>query len=196
MAANKNRKKKRISKHVLKSKATKTGKDAAVDSSVPDLSGPPVKQAATKKINSTKVKDPTKAASYLSAWKHREAGGGAWKFNKNTQSWLIRHMYDVDKVAKTTFDILLDYLDGMPEGTTKARIIQDAQRRALRYKEYEKQQEAKEDSKEGQDEQENTEMETVEGMDDETRWKLMNDHEKRKVYKRTRKILEVLQEPP
>ena len=129
------------------------------------------------------------AASYLSTWKnHRDA----WKFNKNTQSWLIRHMYESDKVSKTTFAVLLDYLRSSA-ATTRQRIVTDAKRRALRYKEYEKtKQESNGDDDKPTDS--NDKEPPAAEQDDETVWNKLNDHDKRKVYKRTRKILETLKE--
>lgn len=195
MAAGKNnRKKKRISKHVLKAKGDRGDESAPGD----DLPTPlqPAKKQATPKKKSAKMKDPSEAAAYLSAWKHR-AAGGAWKFNKNTQSWLIRHMYEADKVAKPMFVILMDYLKGMK---SKERVIEDAERRALRYKEFEKTLDAKKDGEKATEEAtdakdvvEETPKKEDGGEDDETRWKRLDEHDKRKEYKRARKILETMQ---
>ena len=45
------------------------------------------------------VKDPVEAAAYLKAWEARGTmGAGSWRFNKSTQSWILRHMYKRDKV--------------------------------------------------------------------------------------------------
>lgn len=203
MAAGKiNRKKKRISKHVLKAQE---GRDSAAPGADEDLPTPtPLqpakKQAPPKKAKALKTKDPTEAASYLSSWKHR-AAGGAWKFNKNTQSWLIRHMYEADKVSKPVFVILMEYLEGMKH---KERVIEDAERRALRYKDFEKTLDEKKDAgkekeveKEAKKEEEPKDADTPKkedgGEDDETRWLRLDEHDKRKEYKRARKILETLQ---
>jgi hypothetical protein len=199
MAAGKiNRKKKRISKHVLKAQE---GRDSAAPGADDDLPTPtPLqpakKQAPPKKAKALKTKDPTEAASYLSAWKHR-AAGGAWKFNKNTQSWLIRHMYEADKVSKPVFVILLEYLEGMKH---KERVIEDAERRALRYKDFEKtfgatKEADKESETKKEEESKDTDTPKKEdgGEDDETRWIRLDEHDKRKEYKRARKILETLQ---
>ena len=91
-----------------------------------------------KKKNDT-IKDPEEASSYLSLWKHDR--NGAWKFNKNTQSWLLRHMYDHVRVSKTSIATLVEYVlssAGGGDGVMKCRTMEDAKRRARRYKKWEK----------------------------------------------------------
>jgi WKF domain len=168
--------------------------------------------SSPKSTNNTK--DIKEAAGYLTNWKNYRQ---QWKFNKNTQSWLIRHMYETDKVAKGTFTILLEYLQGLDGNTSKQRVLQGATRRALRYQQYSEQQEEGGDSaiadkkknnntktkirfaedtkaaaandnvvkKKGEDDKGATE--------DDKRWNALCDHDKRKEYKRARKILETLQ---
>jgi hypothetical protein len=147
-----------------------------------------------KKVKKSKVKAPSEAASYLSAWKHKDVGGG-WKFNKNTQSWLLRHMYQADKVTKGTFTLLSKYMEGL-QGSTSARTIADAKKRALRYKEYEKSRDSQQESEAIGDEvdgkEDSKKNDDITDEDDETRWKRLDDNEKRKEYKRARKVLEIL----
>jgi len=187
MSSNNNRKKTRISKHVIKSK----DKDKKRNQKQP-------KKEKPAKI----IKDPKEAAAYLSEWKYREQGG-TWKFNKNTQSWLLRHMYDTDKISKVCFVILLEYMDGL-QGSSRKRVLEDAQRRALRYKKFEKELGEKEKTSEGDkvvEEPEKRETQkdikaskiSTDGEDDETRWNRLDEHDKRKEYKRGRKVIELLQ---
>jgi hypothetical protein len=205
MTTGPSRKKSRISKHVLKSNEER-GATPDKDSALPTPPHEQKKKGATpkKKSKKSKTKDPVETASYLSAWKHREAGG-AWKFNKNTQSWLIRHMYETDKVAKATFEVMLEYLAGLPSNQ-KGRVIEVAEQRAVRYKDFEKtlnekKDEAvkvapetpKEEEKVDGDKSPAKSSELDGGEDDETRWKKLDEHEKRKEYKRARKILDSLQ---
>lgn len=186
------RRKKRTCKHVLKSieQHDKQQDESFISA---EKSSPRKKKSKNKKKN---IKDPSEAASYLSAWNHRDAGG-AWKFNKNTQSWLLRHMYQADKVTKGTFSLLLKYLGGL-QGSTRTRAIADARKRALRYKEYEtsrdsqEQEDADNDDVNGKEDSKANDEITDE--DDEMRWKRLSDHEKRKEYKRARKVLEILKE--
>ena len=206
MVKGQTKKKKRVSKHVLKSqeeRETAAPTKPQVDEQImPTLDEKKLALKKPKKSKKSKTKDPIEAASYLSAWKHREAGG-VWKFNKNTQSWLIRHMYEADKVNKATFAIMLEYLTGLC-APAKARIVEVAETRALRYKRFEKDLAEKstevsggETRKEERD-AENAEMSFVKesldelGDDDESRWKRLSEHDKRKDYKRARKILEIL----
>jgi hypothetical protein len=98
------------------------------------------KKKKNKKKKNDTIKDPEEASSYLSLWKHDR--NGAWKFNKNTQSWLLRHMYDHARVSKTSFATLVEYVSsssaGGGDGVVKSRTMEDAKRRARRYKEWEK----------------------------------------------------------
>lgn len=204
---NKVRRKKRISKHVQD--AEERRKNSKVtgggEGEQPQQKDQQQKEASNaKKKNkgaNRHVKDPAEAASYLSAWKHREAGSG-WRFNKNTQSWLLRHMYETDKCNKQTFTLLVEYLVGC-QGTTRRRLREDAARRALRYKEYEKKSQSN-DAKEkegsgsndgdGAGEAKDQKKEVSDDGTDEARWAALDDHDKRKEYKRARKILDTIKE--
>merc|ERR1712032_678716 len=80
-----------------------------------------------KKKKRKHVKDPTEVTTYLSAWKHRNSGTN-WKFNKNTQSWIVRHMYNSCKVNKDTFALLIDYLMS-GDDSLKSRVRSEAMKR-------------------------------------------------------------------
>mmetsp|Transcript_29441 Transcript_29441/g.59210 ORF Transcript_29441/g.59210 Transcript_29441/m.59210 type:complete len:261 (-) Transcript_29441:45-827(-) len=174
------------------------------------------KQPKKKKtVVESKTKDPEEAASYLTLWnyyrnndnngsKMGNHGNTTWKFNKNTQSWLLRHMYDSDKVSKATFGILVDYIIQGGEGTCR-RVEEDAKVRARRYKEWEKRHKESNnnveqeglttgDSTQGDDNRDaNGNKKAVEEMmDDDSDWNQLSDHDKRKVYKRARKVLDAL----
>jgi len=181
---------------------------------------------ASRKRKHKTVKDPAEAALYLTRWKadrdakesdnkaNNNSNGSGWKFNKNTQSWLIRHMYEADKLSKSTFGLLLEYLHGMPSNSQgKERILAEAVRRAVRYQDYEKsKKEDPEDNgvkeKMGNEKKakktnshavpndstneqadDDDEAERIEEAD---RWSRLDDHGKRKEYKRARKVLEML----
>lgn len=188
------KKKKRVSKHVLKSRKE------ADEKSSPQESLP----LSSKKNSTTStpadaptVKDPSEASNYLKAWETKEG----WKFNKNTQSWLLRHMYEADKVSKNTFNTLLDYLKGLQGKNARKRVLEEATARAQRYRDYEK-------NKETTDTPANSEKKVDEQAIDETSkktsgnsdngqfgleyWKGLDDHDKRKEYKRARRVLETL----
>ena len=185
---NKSHRKKRISKHVLEA-AEKKNQAQLEDKLISAAQGGEAsndettggKQTDNNKRNS-KEKDPAEAASYLTLWNHdRSNKSGAWKFNKNTQSWLLRHMYNAEKVNKATFGILIEYICCGGEGT-RSRVEEDAKQKAIRYKEWEKK-----GSSEAMDE-ENTHTNAAE----ETIWDGLNDHDKRKEYKRARKVMDAL----
>jgi hypothetical protein len=219
------KKKRKISKHVLQAQDDKLKQkqeppeedaDGVTVVPPPPQLTPATKQktsaAAAKKVVSSskknaKIKDPAEAASYLSQWKrHNDGDESVWKFNKNTQSWLIRHMYEADKLSKTTFATLLGYLRGLKGGDAKTRILQEATRRAVRYKEYEKAQDEQGEDSEDNDNNENTKTKEIDTADtaanpalteeeeEDARWNKLDDHDKRKEYKRARKILDVIKE--
>ena len=196
----------------------------ASSSSSSSSSSPAVVMAAKK------TKDPNEASSYLSLWKYDRSTttkekdqNKQWKFNKNTQSWLLRHMYNPTKVSKHTFALLLEYLqNGENNVGVQNRVLEEAKFRARRYKEFEKQIQQQQHSeilqeKEGMEnvgvqgkeknpqdddtinkrEGERTEISSVSkhvvGVDS-TLWKEMDEHEKRKEYKRARKVLDAFKE--
>jgi hypothetical protein len=214
------RKKKTVSKHVLKAiegkeEALISAEQATALQTQAGVAPAPEKK---KKGKNRHVKDPSEGATYLTGWQERQTTSssstttsdkaGAWKFNKNTQSWLIRHMYEVGKVSKGSFSILLEYLDGLEGKTTRSRMRAEASRRALRYK---KEEQAKKNSDETASEKddgkeksaladnksENVKDPTIsdqEQMEEQTRWEKLNENEQRKEYKRARKILETIKE--
>lgn len=196
---NKSHRKKRISKHVIQAeerkKQTEVEKQlllAAENGTSTTPASPSTPAAATTEektepTSNTKTKDPEEAASYLTLWKYDQTNNTkSWKFNKNTQSWLQRHMYDGDKVSKTTFSSLVDYLI---QGGDRliSRVEEDAKMRARRYKEWEKKKEnSTTDDTTGETKEESK---STSAADDIT-WNSLDDHDKRKEYKRTRKVLD------
>jgi len=202
----KRHRKKRISKHVIESQTKRKQEDAEKqllaasegggEASTSDVTSPE-KDDSNKKSIPLKTKDPEEAASYLTLWNldrnNTTSTTKNWKFNKNTQSWLLRHMYDVDKVSKSTFAILVDYISQGGEGT-RLRVVEEAKRRARRYKDWEKrqQQQEGEEQEEGDAKEEQKEM-TKSSQDDE-HFNQLDDHDKRKEYKRARKVLDALKQ--
>jgi hypothetical protein len=203
-------KKRKISKHVMKAQKDQ---EQTLDDGATNNTTTITDSNANTKTNKTRKKKPraTKnsadVANYLTLWKHEQDGtvpkGSAWKFNKNTQSWLIRHMYEADKVSKAQFAILLEYLQGLQGQDAKTRIRADATDRALRYKAFEAEQEKggipqkSEDCDEPEKEEVDpmkSDMSTQDDVDDEVRWKALNAHDKRKEYKRTRQVLDTIKE--
>jgi len=210
--------KKRISKHVLESQQRKEEEQQTAvpitenDSPVPPTtndsatatpgSGTPDKEPARKKKkNRKRTRDPSAGHAYLSTWKHRASGQGVWKFNKNTQSWLIKHMYDCDVIPKGTFTLLVGYIEGLKGEAIRKRVEDDSVRRALRYKNWEKsgakddKEEMKADAKMDEVKKDAAKEEKVgeeEEKDEEGRWQDLNAHDKRIEYKRARKIIDSL----
>lgn len=169
------------------------------------------KKRLRKSKKSKRIKDPSVAALYLNNWKlYKLDSTVTWKFNKNTQSWLLRHMYEPTKVAKDVFSLLIEYIVAAKSESIINRIVHDATKRALRYKQYEMNKSGgiddkqlvtvppaspmKEDveplsatKRQIQEEQEDVIADTI-------RWNSLDEHDKRKEYKRARKVLDTLQQ--
>mmetsp|Transcript_49435 Transcript_49435/g.57781 ORF Transcript_49435/g.57781 Transcript_49435/m.57781 type:complete len:216 (+) Transcript_49435:60-707(+) len=199
--AKQNRKKKRISKHILRAQDKKAAEQSTSSSSAsastettnnkPQDAVVPKKKVHKQK--GKKVKDPKEAASYLSLWKIRDTSPNIWKFNTNMQSWLLRNMYDSTLVPKSTFQTLSDYIVKLPEGMTRKRVCDDALSKAMRYKKWAKEEENEGTSKETDDSgaADTTEIGAATGDDDDD-WKNLDSHDKRREYKRARIVLESL----
>ena len=202
---NKSHRTKRISKHVLKAEEAKKqtqlenelilAAERSEASTKSPASSSPTPIAPSSGNTNGKGKDPREGDSYLSLWKHHRS---EWKFNKNTQSWLLRHCYNADKVNKTTFALLVEYICQGGD-TTRRRVEEDAKRRAIRYKEWEK--------KRGDDEAVQVDNSTETKTDGKTAvehdsntlagkelWSGLDEHDKRKEYKRARKIMDALKD--
>jgi hypothetical protein len=207
------KKKKRISKHVLEAEEKKRREKEGVG-----MADGLIRRggAQRKEVNenkqrggtATKMKDPKEVEAYLSNWKDDRS---SWKYNKNTQSWLLRHMYEGEKVSKATFTILLEYLQSIKGEAAISRVRQDAIRRAMRYKKY-----LKDLQLQSQNGHEGGEIDILKDADctlplkkdtlinsdasnllstdelkaDAVRWSTLDEHQKRKEYKRARKILD------
>uniref|UniRef100_A0A7S2CZI3 WKF domain-containing protein n=1 Tax=Octactis speculum TaxID=3111310 RepID=A0A7S2CZI3_9STRA len=105
-----------------KSKHQKAASDAEAKSS--GNSGNNVGQGSKKQRKMhDHTKEPEEAAQYLTLWQEKHTSG--WRFNKSTQSWLLRHMYDKCRVEKDTFKMLLEYLAGL-QGAARDRAMKHA----------------------------------------------------------------------
>ena len=175
------RKKRKIAKHILRSAGRKKVEEAKASG-----------EQSTTKINKkkksllhAKIKDPKEAHEYLSNWKHDSSN---WKFNTNTQSWLCRNMYDFDKVPKAVFSLLMEYIEGL-KGFTRDWVNEDAVRQVLRYKAWEKKQS---DGGDDASEEDTNKEDDEEKKEDDARFAALNDHEKRKEYKRARQVVQAI----
>ncbi|XP_006010231.1 uncharacterized protein C7orf50 homolog isoform X2 [Latimeria chalumnae] len=84
-----------------------------------------------KKEESQKPSGSELALEYLTSWSKKRK---EWKFQKTRQTWLLQHMYDVDKVPNEYFHVLLDYLEGL-KGSAREITVKKAE---SLIKEYEK----------------------------------------------------------
>ncbi|KAL7752275.1 hypothetical protein RI367_002320 [Sorochytrium milnesiophthora] len=63
-----------------------------------------------------------KHLEYLEQWVNDRT---SWKFNKRSQIWLLKHLYNPAMVADSHFNMLLAYLDGL-QGAVRTRIFEQA----------------------------------------------------------------------
>ena len=208
------RKKRHISKHVLKSRegGSSGGDDDGVVNSETTTARGHTNNNQNNSNQNKHVKDPREAAAYLTNWENRKNRPEAWKFNKNTQAWIFRHAYDVEKVPKAIFKILVSgYLNGLQGDLMRKRIKEDASRRARRYKDHvssgsgntdggdvdesrpqvEEGQTSPKDDDDDKDDKKKIPS-NAEPLGDESRWRGLSENDKRKEYKRARMILDAL----
>lgn len=100
-------------------------------------------------------------------------------------------MYNAEKVNKPTFGLLVEYICQGGEGT-RCRVEEDAKKKAVRYKEWEKSQpnDSGEDEHAKSSPQKSKEFDQNKTEDD--AWAELNEHDKRKEYKRARKVMDAL----
>mmetsp|Transcript_18768 Transcript_18768/g.24779 ORF Transcript_18768/g.24779 Transcript_18768/m.24779 type:complete len:194 (-) Transcript_18768:188-769(-) len=85
-------------------------------------------QQKGKQIKASSTRDVSAAIEYLKSWSSRQSDDSLpWKFNKNLQSTLIKHMYDASQITDgPCFEQLLCYLEGL-KGGLKERVTTEAQ---------------------------------------------------------------------
>ncbi|GMI13119.1 hypothetical protein TrVE_jg2574 [Triparma verrucosa] len=195
-------KKKNVAKHILKASAMKrstegsAGDDAMVakGSNDPDgeASTPPPQKKKKRREPNKHTKDPSEASNYLVTWAlHKKGEPSPWKFNKNTQSWLLRHMYNDSLVNKSTFKALLEYSVGLGE-KAKEQKLEEAGKLIEAYKEWEKTEGAEGDGEGGEGGGEEKGEEKEEVKYDGHNFDACGGKMKRKVYKRARLMFDVL----
>ena len=202
-------KKRRISKHIADAKLKSSelsssplgGTLESTDSMIPAPSASVTTSNKKQKLSKQKhTKDPVDVEGYLMAWKQQQqqhdqsSDDGSnlatttWKFNKNTQSWLIRHLFDSTKISKSVFAIALQYFLNS-NVNVQQRLRDDATKRAVQYQQ--DQQEEKGTNNQGNDEKDRDDNDAPQNEDDESP-ELILEKNRRKEYKRARKILETL----
>ncbi|KAJ3367247.1 hypothetical protein GGF31_007665 [Allomyces arbusculus] len=76
----------------------------------------------------TKRRDPDderdEVVAYLHEWKANRA---AWRFNKNKQVWLLKHLYTRNKIPDSAFAIAVEYLEDL-RGVARTRAFDEAKR--------------------------------------------------------------------
>lgn len=145
------------------------------------------KQKLTKR-----TKDIVDVEGYLMAWKQSSNGNltSSWKFNKNTQSWLIRHLYDSTKISKSIFVIALQYFL-KSNINVQHRLRDDAMQRAIQYQQQQQEKETTNHSNDRKD-NDNDDDNDVNQNDKEESPEVLLEKNQRKEYKRARKILDTL----
>lgn len=84
------------------------------------------KRPAPKKAGDGPAPNPAaEAIKYLEEW-GAQSKGGAWRFAKTRQVYLLRHAYDCDALPDSAFDQLASYVAGLPEGAARAKTAVQA----------------------------------------------------------------------
>lgn len=79
-----------------------------------------MKELQSKQEKSQVRKD---SLNYLVLWKSSRA---AWKFQKSRQIWLLKNIYNIERLPIKHFKILKKYIKTMQEGQVKERILKEA----------------------------------------------------------------------
>jgi len=186
---------KNVAKHILKAREAAAVVSATATNETSSRLPPPSAKSKKKQPN-THTKSPEEVINYLVLWD--TAKESAWKFNKNTQSWLLRHMYSADHVNKKCFGLLLEYLKGVEGKGILEGVMAAAVKRCELYKKYD---EDNNDDKDGDDDDGTTPQvgDKGKGGDDENNqlsknFLALDEHDRRKVYKRARRVLDVVKD--
>ena len=151
-----------------------------------------------KQKSAKRTKDPVDVEGYLMAWKEQRdlssddisisrVVATTWKFNKNTQSWLIRHLYDATKISKSLFAIALQYFLKSNINVQK-RLRDDATQRAIQYQRQQQEKGLTNNSFDGK----NNDNDNANENEAEELPEMLLEKNQRKEYKRARKILDAL----
>lgn len=197
-------KKRKISKHIADAKMKNVKLDST-DTGINDSSNVTVipttavlTTTPSKKQKLAKhTKDPVDVEGYLMAWKKQQdlmSDGSStsrmtttWKFNKNTQSWLIRHLYDSTKISKSIFAIALQYFL-KSNINVQQRLRDDATQRAIQYQQHQQEKGTTNQINDGIDNDDSN----ANRNEKEDSPEVLLEKNQRKEYKRARKILDTL----
>jgi WKF domain len=123
---------------VREAEAAEAAANAAI-TTAPEESGPAIKLKKPKKEKTKKVSNaesgthpalhPSKftrkskdALDYLQQYQNSRS---TWKFNKNREVWLLKHLLSVQDVPSTYESALVDYLAGIKSENAKARLMDE-----------------------------------------------------------------------
>ena len=129
-----------LPKKIEKKKKKRKSSSSSSSSTSTTVTHPKTSTAATNKKTKTMDSTPIntterselgdedyaqiQSIDYLQVWHEDRA---AWKFNKNRQVWLLQHMFHPSSVDKTSFKILLKYLEGL-KGAARQKTLKQAQK--------------------------------------------------------------------
>lgn len=77
----------------------------------------------TEENSEQNLKKQKLALKYLKTWKKKRE---IWSFRKNQQTWLLKNVYDEDKINDKYFKYLILYLEGL-KGNGRKRILEEAE---------------------------------------------------------------------
>ena len=87
----------------------------------------PAKKKASKSKNSESrftTKKPHAALEYLTYFLQSRK---SWKFSKNKEGWILKHVFSVDHVPSKYDTSLMQYLQGLKSAAARSRIRQEAE---------------------------------------------------------------------
>ncbi|CDS12268.1 hypothetical protein LRAMOSA04463 [Lichtheimia ramosa] len=99
--------------------------DASIDSK-PKKKNKGKKRKAKAQPETSVKRAATSAPDGITYLRQFHSDRDTWKFNKVHQTWLLKHMYDLDTIEQSDFDILVEYLKGL-KGAARQRTLTQAQ---------------------------------------------------------------------
>ncbi|XP_071448940.1 cholesin [Hetaerina americana] len=115
----------------------------------------------------------TSALQYLQHWQYDR---GSWKFSKGKQTWLLKHAFDLKKVPKSMFPILVEYISTC-KGGARTKTYEAAVKIIKRLEE-------KASTEEVENSEEKEILECLEGGD--------SEEDKKEIHQRARSIMQQL----
>ena len=99
---------------------------STLSSSQPENPKPSKKKVATSKKSKSRpiTKKPHAALEYLTQFCESRT---TWKFRKNSEGWILKHLFSIDQIPSSYDASLCQYLEGLKSDSTRSRLRREAE---------------------------------------------------------------------